>query len=351
MNLSAFLVILIVMHPALRSEALQIAAASGMKVIETTEAAEITRHYPRASAVLIDAEARHLLPPPPPRGVPAVYLLVPDPGPIPHPTVVSCRADRGFVIPAQATDLLQALGRSARESASPAPHRGRVLGVLGVLGGAGASTLAVVVARCAARGGQAVLIDAVDRSGGLDLLVGCEETPGARWPDLHVAEGRLAAEELVAALPVRESLAVLSASRSTVDDGYRLSEGELRGAVDTLRRGEVPVVVDLPGVGELSLAGAQACDEVVLVCPAEVRAGARLAGLAAHLRACGVAVSVVARHRGWSGLEAADMQHLSQATVVAQVPTIGGLAKATELGGVPARAPRALRAAAKAVWR
>lgn len=350
-NLSRFLVVLIVMNPTLHSEALHIAAASGMKVVDTTDPAEIIRYYPRASVILVDAEAHPLLPPPPPRGGPPRYLVVSDPGPVPHHAVVDCRADRGFVIPAQATNLLRALGNSVRENNTPESAGGRVLGIMGAVGGTGASTLAAAVAREAAQTQRAVLVDAVDHSGGLDLLLGCEDLPGARWPDLHVAEGSLAADDLVAALPQREKVAVLSAARGAVAEGYGLNEAELRGAVGILRRGEIPVVVDLPSTGELCLAGAETCDEVAVLCPAEVRAGARLAGLAARLRSRGVSASVVLRHRGWSGLDAQDVQQLSQLSVAAEIPTIPGLAKAAELGGLPTRLPRALRNAAKAVWR
>ncbi|KQB84492.1 hypothetical protein Cocul_01294 [Corynebacterium oculi] len=277
--------------------------------------------------------------------------MVGDPGPVPHHAVVACHADRGFVIPAQATDLLRALGEATRAGNTQDSSRGRVVGILGVVGGAGASTLALAVAREGARHQRTVLIDAVDHSGGLDLLAGCEDTPGARWPDLHVAEGTLAAEDVVAALPRQGEVAVLSAARGQVDEGYRLAEEELRGAVDTLRRGGYPVVLDIAGTGDLGLAGAEVCDEVVLLCCAEVRAGARLAGLAARLRARGIAASVVLRHRGWSGLDAQDIQRLSGLHVVAELPTIAGLAKAAELGGIPARLPRAVRGVAEAVWR
>ncbi|WPF66319.1 MULTISPECIES: septum site-determining protein Ssd [unclassified Corynebacterium] len=351
MNLSRFLVLLIVLRPALHSEALHIAVASGMKVIDTSDPAEITRYYPRASVVLIDDEAGSLLPPLPPGGGPPVYLVAGDPGPVPHHAVVACHAERGFVIPAQASDLLRALGTSARESAAPVAPRGRVLGVLGAVGGVGTSTLAAAVAREAAREHRAVLLDAVDHSGGLDLLMGCEDAPGARWPDLHVAEGSLAAEDLLAALPHSGEVAVLSAARGTVAEDYRLTGEELRGAVETLRQGEIPVVMDLPGAGDLCLTGAEACDEVVVLCSAEVRAGARLAGLAARLRARGIAASVVLRHRGWSGLDAQDIQHVSQLPVLAEFPTIAGLAKATERGGLPAHLPRSLRSVAKVVWK
>ncbi|MGV0439737.1 septum site-determining protein Ssd, partial [Corynebacterium mastitidis] len=285
-----------------------------------------------------------------PHGAPAVYLVGQDPGPVPHAAVVECRAERGFVIPAQAADLLRALGHTAR-AGSPAPTAsGRIIGVMGAVGGAGASTLAVAVARRMARHGRVVLVDAVDASGGLDLLLGCEDAPGARWPDVRMAEGAVAVDEMVAALPESEGVSVLSAARGGVDEGYRLGEADLRGALEAVRRGRLSAVVDLPAGGEAAEEGARACDEVVL-CPAEVRAGARAATLGARLRAGGVPAGLVVRHRQWSSLSVEDVQRLSELGVVAELPTIAGLAKATELRGVPARLPKALRSVAGKILR
>ncbi|KQB87229.1 septum site-determining protein Ssd [Corynebacterium lowii] len=351
MNPSDFLILLIVIQPSLHSEAAHIAAASGMKVVDSTDSAEIARYYPRATAVIVDYEGRFLLPPPPPRAAPAIYLVGGDPGPLPHHVVVECRAERGFVIPAQAADLLRVLGKTARVSITPSDTPSRVLGIIGAVGGAGTSTLAVAAARKLAEKQPTILIDAVPQSGGLDLLLGCEETPGARWPDVRLAEGNTAPEDVLAALPGRDRVSVLSASRSAIDDGYELTAQELSGAVDTLRRGDTPVVLDLPSFGPLFEAGVQACDEVILLCPTEVRAGARAASIAAHVRARGVAAAVVLRHRGWSGLDLEDIQQLTRLSVIAELSTISGLAKATELGGVPPRLPRTLRAAAEAVTR
>lgn len=351
MNPRDFLILLVVAHPGLHPEALHIAVASGMRVADTTDPAEIARCYARATAVIVDDRARPLLPPPPPHGGPAVYLVGQDPGPVPHAAVVECRAERGFVIPAQAADLLRALGHAARESNTEPTASGRIIGVMGAVGGAGASTLAVAVARRMARHGRTVLVDAVDASGGLDLLLGCEDAPGARWPDVRMAEGAVDVDEMVAALPESEGVSVLSAARGGVDEGYRLGGADLIGALEAVRRGRLSAVVDLPAGGEAAEEGMRACDEVVLLCPAEVRAGARAATLGARLRAGGVPAGLVVRHRQWSSLSVEDVQRLSELGVVAELPTIAGLAKATELRGVPARLPKALRAVAGKILR
>ncbi|MDK8450418.1 hypothetical protein [Corynebacterium mastitidis] len=57
------------------------------------------------------------------------------------------------------------------------------------------------------------------------------------------------------------------------------------------------------------------------------------------------------RHRQWSSLSVEDVQRLSELGVVAELPTIAGLAKATELRGVPARLPKALRSVAGKILR
>ncbi|MDK6521577.1 hypothetical protein QP173_09320, partial [Aerococcus urinae] len=72
--------------------------------------------------------------------------------------------------------------------------------------------MAVALAREA---GADLLVDACPYSGGLDLLTGIENKPGARWPDLAAGTGSVDAADLVRALPTTpDGIAVLSEARS-----------------------------------------------------------------------------------------------------------------------------------------
>ena len=63
-----------------------------------------------------------------------------------------------------------------------------VLAVVGGSGGVGASTFAAALATAAA---PATLIDLDPVSGGIDVLLGIEDVPGARWSGLRLEGGRL----------------------------------------------------------------------------------------------------------------------------------------------------------------
>ena len=63
----------------------------------------------------------------------------------------------------------------------------------------------------------ALLIDLDSCGGGIDLLLGGESAPGLRWPDLSLRAGRLSWTEVRDALPRRNGVAVLSASRIHCD--------------------------------------------------------------------------------------------------------------------------------------
>jgi len=89
-----------------------------------------------------------------------------------------------------------------------------VIGVVGGTGGSGASVLAAALSVSSARRGHStVLVDADPMSGGLDLVLGCENLTGARWQHLTDVTGVLAADDLRTALPSIRS----GASRASAD--------------------------------------------------------------------------------------------------------------------------------------
>ena len=88
----------------------------------------------------------------------------------------------------------------------------------------------------------------------------------------------------------------------------------------------------------------------MVVTAAEVRSAAACAEIVAELRARPQECSVVLRHRQWSGIDEGDIAKLTHADPVTELPTVRGLTRAVETGGLPQRLPRPLLRAAKDVW-
>jgi hypothetical protein len=137
---------------------------------------------------------------------------------------------------------------------------GIAVGVVGGSGGVGASTFAAVLA-WAARG---TLVDLDQWGGGIDVLLGIETVPGARWSGVRVGGGRLDPALLSAGLPRWAGVPVLAADRSPPVDGL----GEVLAAVSEFGC----AVLDLPRAPSPARDVAlQACGLVVVVAGAGVR--------------------------------------------------------------------------------
>ena len=170
-------IVVAVEDPVLHPEAMHVAAATGRPVVETCVPAEVGRASRSASAVLGDAATAAVFTH---ERRDRVFFLGLDPGPVDWRRAMECHAEHAFLLPAQAPELLAMLGRHNR-----ARGTARTIGVMGVCGGAGTSVLAASIALT---GAPALLIDAVPY-GGADLLLGIENTPGARWQDLNLGDG------------------------------------------------------------------------------------------------------------------------------------------------------------------
>ncbi|WP_326566790.1 septum site-determining protein Ssd [Amycolatopsis rhabdoformis] len=180
-----------------------------------------------------------------------------------HAALVGAR--RVLCLPDDESELTLAFADAAD---APAERPGPVLAVIGGRGGAGASVLAAATAVEAARTTPALLVDCDPLGGGLDLPLGLENTPGHRWPDVHLS-GRVALPSLVDALPRRGTLPVLSCGRT----GPGPTRRALFAIVTAGRRSGRAVICDLPRhLDEGALAVASAADLVVLVVPVEFRA-------------------------------------------------------------------------------
>jgi secretion/DNA translocation related CpaE-like protein len=171
---------------------------------------------------------------------------------------------------------------------------GQVLAVIGGRGGAGASILAGGLAVTAVGAGlRTLLVDADPLGGGLDLVLGWEQVDGLRWPALLGAGGRIDPPALLKALPRRGDLVLLSFAR---EDLLPVPGEAMAATLDAARRGRDVVIADLPRqLDDAATLALQAADRALLVVPAELRATAAAARVAAIVALHCENVSVVVR--------------------------------------------------------
>jgi len=235
------------------------------------------------------------------------------------------------MLPAAEPWLVDRFADSRRDAAGD----GRVVAVIGGRGGAGASVLAAALALTGVRTGlRTMLVDADPLGGGLDLVLGWEDVHGLRWPALRATSGRVDASALVEALPGRGELVVLSWDRGDV---LGAAAESMATAMDAGRRGRDLVVVDLPRqLDDAAVVALQAAHHVLLVVPAELRAAAAAARVAATVTPHCPHISVVVRGPAPSDLTAADVAQALGLPLAGTLRPEPGLARGLELGEPPA---------------
>lgn len=219
----------------------------------------------------------------------------------------------------------------------PLRHPHPVIGVLSGCGGAGASTLAALLAL--ALPPPAVLIDCDPLGGGIDVLLGCEQVSGPRWGQVRLRGGPLDPLTLLEILPRWHEVRFLAA------DGPAGLEPTAVAAVLGAAAEASPVVLDLPRADSaVRAAGLAACDVIAVVTPAEVRGVTATAVLAPGLDPDRAGVVVRGASRA---LPARHIGELLGLPVWAELPY--DPAVATENGLQAQRIRRRTRAAATAV--
>lgn len=221
---------------------------------------------------------------------PAGKLLVvadSDPDPVVWRAAISAGASQVVTLPEQERDVLEWL-----TTVDPQRPLGRVVCCAPARGGAGASTLAAVLTMTAAAEASTLLVDADRRGGGMDLLLGIDEAPGPRWPDV------LAARDVPwSDLPAVAAARVLSVAAARPVD---VPDDQLVETVEAARVAHDVVVVDLADLDTARLFAASA-PTAALVVPAEVRAVAAVAPMLRQLRDV-LDLRVVLRQPGPGGL-------------------------------------------------
>lgn len=339
-------------QPALRDAVERVAAAVGLRV-GYLDAAALHRSTWAAAAVLLDEAAaaqcgRSRLR----RGGPAqrgcvIVLTDAEPADSIWRAALAVGAHRVLWLPGDEAELVRELAEASEAWAvadrSGPGGQGAVVAVAGGRGGAGASLFAAGLAWVA---GEALLIDFDACGGGIDLLLGAENTAGLRWPDLAPQHGRLTWSAVRAALPRRHAISVLSAAR-----GCHEPDADTAAAVlDAGRRGGATVICDLPRARtEAAETGLAAADLAVLVSPCDVRACAAAAATAPRLQAVNPNVGLVVRGPSPGGLGAADVAAATGLPLLAAMRAEPRLSDALERGGLRLSRRSGMAAAARRV--
>jgi septum formation inhibitor-activating ATPase MinD len=291
-------------------------------------------------------------------------------------TAVEIGAQDVAVLPAAEQWLVDALAAAA----DPGVGQAVTVCVLGGRGGAGASTLCAGLGVTGMRRGlRTLLVDADPLGGGLDLALGRELAPGARWPELANLRGRLSSAALRESLPGLDGavglgeLTVLSAHRRAVgrardrgsetpdrggsdrdgpdpdgpdphrdasdgpSSGGAIAAAAMRTVLDAGRRGFDLIVVDLPrNLGEAGTEALLLADTTLLMVPADVRSTVAADQVADSVRRHTADIRVVVRGPAPGGLTAAAITRALELPLAGTVRGDRRLAVALDRGELPA---------------
>ncbi|HEY2725158.1 MAG TPA: septum site-determining protein Ssd [Pseudonocardiaceae bacterium] len=333
---------------ALADELLRLAAAAGCEPEWVAGPDELRERWITAPLLLLDADAAECAAS---AGLPrrdGVVLVATASEPELWRRAVAAGAEHVAVLPDAEAWLVGAFSDAVEASGAP----GGVLAVLGGRGGAGASVFAVAAAVAAVESGRrSLLVDCDPLGGGLDLVLGAEGVAGLRWSGLALGSGRIAAAALHAALPAprlgdKGGLTVLACDR----DGPGPDGAAVRTVCGAGRRAGEIVVCDVPRhPGESGTAALESADLAVLVVPAEVRACAAAATVAARVRRYGITPQLVVRGPAPGGLTPADVSRALDLPLLTSMRPQPGLAGALDRGAVPGRGRGPLATAARRV--
>jgi secretion/DNA translocation related CpaE-like protein len=322
--------LIVTADPDLRDELHRLAAAAGSTPHTVPDPASALRAWPSAGLVLVGADAAAGLAGVAPPRRDAVHVVGwSGGGDRVYRDALDLGAEGVVELPAAEPWLIELLTDVGEQAG-----RGRVVGVVGGAGGAGATTLSCALGQVAGRSGPALLVDTDPLGPGADRALGLELAEGVRWEVLGRTAGRLGSRSLREAVPRRDGLGLLTWSA-----GPRapLTPGTVREALSAARRGHDVVVIDLARQDSLLDELAARCDHLLVVAPATV------AGVAATARVLERLPGPGSRHlavrRG--GVPPDDVARATGVPVLLEVPEQRRLAESVDLGLGPVRSARA----------
>lgn len=255
--------LLVARDPSVVEPCLAAAAAAGATVEVVRDPARVRAQWRSAPCVLVGVEMAALV---------AGIALEPRPG----VHLVGGRLDElaswsaplqasVVLLPEQTGTLTQVL-----EQGGERPGDAVVVRLVGGSGGLGTSTLACALGVQAARHGiRAAVVEADPTGGGLDVVLGAEDEPGWRWPDLRSAAGHV--DALSGRLPRVADVDVVAQGRGTRGGAVPAPSPEaVRAVMGSLCRSHELVVVDA-GTSDAPLLDAWPGQRHVVLCSADVR--------------------------------------------------------------------------------
>jgi secretion/DNA translocation related CpaE-like protein len=249
----------------------------------------------------------------------------------------------------------------AGAGAGVAAQLGGVIGLLGGCGGAGSSSLSAALAAVAfdaastSAGGRRrtssisgsipLLVDLDPSGGGVDVALGAEGVPGARWSGLHAAGGRLDPDQLLDGLPRWHGIPFLAC------DGHVPPAAAAVRSVIHSGREIGPVVLDLGrATPPARTAALELVTALVIVVPGEIRAVTAAATVRATVAQDGFtgAVGLVVRTDG-AVIGASRIAEVLDLTLAGCLGNDPGLRSARDRGVDPRRLRRGTRNLARAL--
>lgn len=324
--------LLVTTDPALLDDVLRLAAAADVEIEVAHAPAHARRAWLTAPAVLVGGDLADEMARAKPRRRDGVILFGEDPDDdeVWH-QAVALGAEHVVFLPDAESWLVDRLADAVEGDYK----RANTICVLGGRGGAGASTLAAALATTGARAGYAtLLVDGDPLGGGIDLVLGGEETSGARWPDFVRTRGRVSGSALRSALPRVDELLVLSWDRG---DAGPVPVEAMRSVLAASQRGSDLVVVDIPRYLDESAQEALTCaTSTLLIVPAEVRAAVSATRVAASASPYTTDLRAVVRGPAPSDLPAEVIAQSLGVPLAGQMRAEAGLAAAMDRGEAPA---------------
>jgi secretion/DNA translocation related CpaE-like protein len=324
--------LLVTAHPEALDDLLRLAALAGVEADVLSDVVEARRLWDAAPFVVLGVDLLDdvaALRPARRDGVVVLGRDLDDAGV--WQRAVDVGAERVLFLPDAERWLVEALA----DAAEGRPGGGTLVAVVGGRGGAGATTLACALAQTAGRRGiDTLLVDGDPLGGGIDVVFRAEETKGLRWPDLAGSRGRLPASALSRALPRLAHLALLSWDRG---DASQVPVEAARSVLGAARRSHELVVVDVPRhFDDVAREVLGAATTTLLVVPAEVRAAAAAARVAARAGLLCRDMRLVVRGPAPAGLTAREVQQALGLPLAGEVKGEPGLARSLEEGVPPA---------------
>lgn len=326
-------VLFICAEPALIDHVLALTSASQLTVEVAVAPERITGEWLRSVVVVVGRDqlasvvSAHL----PQR--PHVVVLG-DPDSVDWELAFTLGADAVITAPGEPGWLAERVRRAGQESPS-----GRVVGVVGCRGGAGASVFAAALALAGVRRGLTPYLLDLDPLGcGLGVILGVDDVRGLTWDQVSAGVGRIPALSLQTTVAVVEGVGLLGWEEGGANE---LCAGVAGAVVDTSRLCTPVTVIDLGrAVSQSQQEAIARCDRVLMIVPADVRSvrSARRMTLRHGLSMC----ELVVRGPNPGGLVAQDIGQAVGLPVVAAVGADRHLDRRLEQGeppGARARSP------------